>query len=441
MLKALVSENLKALAEIFPKPLYAVGGWVRDGLVGRDSKDIDLASACLPEEVTAFLQGSGFNVKPESAKLMTLKIIKEGESYEYTAFRKDTYVKGHTPLFVEPTDDLEVDAKRRDFRANAVYYHIAADETVDPLNGIADIKNKVLNAAAEPKKVFGEDGLRLMRLARFAGELGFTVGAQTLAAAKIHANLIKDIAPERIRDELDKILTADTKNGIMFGHIAALEILDEIGVLEIILPELTAGKGLVQRADYHKYDVFGHIMQTVKFAPEKIRLAALLHDIGKPYCFLRTGSYRNHDVQGERIAREIMERLRYSTKITEHTAKLVKNHMYDLKAEAKPATLRRFILEQREIIDDLLLLKAADSAGSGMNYKQPSGQRLGEEYEKMKAAGVPFSLKELKVRGDDAAHLPPETRSRALNALLVECAVSGIKTKEEQKDFLRKYKI
>lgn len=437
-----IPQTLKELSALLPDPVYIVGGYVRDALLNLNCYDIDICGASTPGTVFSALENSPFSVKTTSAKMMTLKIKKGDEEYEYTTFRKESYVIGHAPETVEATDDIAEDAKRRDYKANAVYYDVKNETLVDPLKGLDDIKNKVLSTTREPEKVFSEDGLRLMRLARFAGQLGFSVEAETLCAAKENAQLIKDIAPERIRDELDKILVADTVHGIEDGHIKALKILDETGVLEYILPEITLGKGMKQRADFHKYDVFNHILETVRFARSDVRLAALMHDVAKPYCFARTGRYRGHDVEGERLAREVMTRLRYPKRTIERVSRLVKLHMYDLKCEAKESTLRKFVQENVGILDELLALKEADSKGSGMpEAKNPTAARIRSVYEDMVREGVPFSIKDLKVGGNDLDSLPEAKRGSVLKEILVECAVNPqMNDRKKQLDYIRRVK-
>ena len=156
--------------------------------------------------------------------------------------------------------------------------------------GMEDIEAKRLKTVDKAKKVFGEDGLRLMRLCRFAGQLGFVPDEECLAGAKANAALIADISPERIFAELAAILHADGQYGVPYGHYAGLKLLEETGVLAQILPELALGKDMGQRKDFHKYDVLEHSLRAAKYADQKVRLSALLHDVGKPFCMLRTAT-------------------------------------------------------------------------------------------------------------------------------------------------------
>jgi tRNA nucleotidyltransferase (CCA-adding enzyme) len=436
-----VTSTLKKLSLLLPNHIYIVGGFVRDTLCGYQSYDIDICGQDTPDIIFEKLKDTEFSVKTISEKLMTLKIQYKHEAFEYTTFRKESYTKGHSPKEVETTESISEDAKRRDFKVNAIYYDINDEVIIDPLGGLLDLENRILSTTCEPKKVFSEDGLRLMRLARFAGQLGFSIEQNTLQAAKEFCHLIKDIAPERIRDELDKILVADTCHNVKDGQINALKVLDEINVLEIILPELTLGKGMKQRPDFHKYDVFWHTIETVKFANSSIRLAALLHDIGKPYCFLTSGRYKGHDIEGERIANEILTRLRYSNKVIAKVCRLIRLHMYDLKNEAKPNTLRLFVQNNVDVLEELIQLKIADSKGSGVHKeKNLSAIRLKEIYENMKEENVPFTIKELKIKGEDLFSFPKEKRGCVQRELLKQCAYieSDLNTRDKQLAYLQR---
>ena len=206
------------------------------------------------------------------------------------------------------------------------------------------------------------------------------------------------------------------------GQTKGIELLEETGVLKIILPELAAGVGMEQRKDYHKYDVFGHILQTVRVASPSIRLAALMHDIAKPYCKVEYGRYAGHDVEGERIARDVLTGLRYPNAVVKETCFLVRNHMYNLKNDVSDKKLRIFIQKNHRYIDKLVALKKADYEGGGvLEGECPSALRIERLYKEMKEEGVPFTLSELKVNGDDLKRigLEGEKIGSALNELLV----------------------
>lgn len=360
---------------------------------------------------------------------------------EYAAFRSDKYIRGeHTPAETFFTEDISLDARRRDFACNAIYYDISADSFVDPLGGIDDVNAKILRTADAPDKVFGEDGLRLLRLARFAGTTGFTPTAETIASAKKNAALIADIAPERVFAELKLILAADEKYGNERGVYEALKILDETRVLDGIFPELTAGRNLKQRADFHDHDVLEHSLRAAAYsvragalaggvdvpAPFEVRLAALLHDIGKPAAYFRDGKFSDHPNMGAEICRAALTRLKAPVKTIAFIEDLTRWHMYDYDLKTKENKLRKFIVSHYDIFTALLLVKQADYSACKDNLSPaPCVIRLKNLEAKMRAENVPFSLKELAVRGNEIAPLLPSPRyvGATLNELLLHCAM------------------
>ena len=360
---------------------------------------------------------------------------------EYAAFRSDKYIRGeHTPAETFFTEDISLDARRRDFACNAIYYDISADSFVDPLGGIDDVNAKRLRTADAPDKVFGEDGLRLLRLARFAGTTGFTPTAETIASAKKNAALIADIAPERVFAELKLILAADEKYGNERGVYEALKILDETRVLDGIFPELTAGRNLKQRADFHDHDVLEHSLRAAAYsvragalaggedvpAPFEVRLAALLHDIGKPAAYFRDGKFSDHPNMGAEICRAALTRLKAPVKTIAFIEDLTRWHMYDYDLKTKENKLRKFIVSHYDIFAALLLVKQADYSACKDNLSPaPCVIRLKNLEAKMRAENVPFSLKELAVRGNEIAPFLPSPRyvGATLNELLLHCAM------------------
>lgn len=436
-------DTLKILNGYFEKPLYLVGGAVRDMLMGLPMGDLDIASANSPDEIFSMLSGTEFTVKTGAKKLFTLIIKGYGEEFEHTSFRVDSYTAGnHRPDSVTLTSDMEKDALRRDFTANAVYYDVEKDEYIDLVGGISDIRNKVLRTVIDPFTVLSQDGLRLMRLVRFACELGFSVEEKTLDGAKRFASLLTDIAKERVREELDKILLADGYCGIADAPIRGLELMREIGLTDIVLPFLLPCVGLQQKKKYHLYDVYNHTLMAVRYADRSIRLAALLHDVGKPVSYEKSGgkNMHGHDVEGAKIADDFMSLYRYSTAEREETVKLVALHMFDLGCDAKEVTVRRFLQENHEIIDKLLLLKEADFLASGVEKPPAPGvERLRATFLAMKEEGIPMTVKELKADGTDLISLgiPERERSKSLSALLSNTVYGGEwLTREKQLSFL-----
>lgn len=426
------SENLIRLANACPYPLYVVGGRVRDYLSGLDAKEVD-TDICAPATAEDFISRAekcGFIVSAAYKNTGTVKIAFGGEAYEFTCFRSDEYVRGeHVPTNIFFTDDINADARRRDFRCNAIYYDLKNRLFVDPLNGVDDVKNKRLDTVAPAAKVFGEDGLRLMRLARIAAQTGFKPTEECLRAARGHRELIRDVSVERVAAELKLILHADERYGLKLAHYEGLKILKDIGVLHILLPELCDGDGMAQREDMHKYDVLEHSLRCAAYADGSVRLAALLHDVGKPYCFKETGSFKSHEETGARIVAEICERLKLPKKLTEETVRLTALHMYDFRCDARENKVRRFIVENIDIFQKILLIKQADySACRDDTGVAPSVAKMKDIYDKMRDEGVPFTLKELNIKGDcllGLGFLPAEVGS-TLKKLLLDCCIGQV---------------
>ena len=434
-MREILPEKLKILAKACPSPLYVVGGSVRDYLAKLTPTihDWDICSPMLAEDFSQFAKVNGFHVQAVYKNTGTVKISDGETDYEYSCFRSDKYVRGtHVPVEIFFTEDIQLDARRRDFTANAVYYDVANEQYVDPLLGIPAIQEKRLTTVDKASKVFGEDGLRLMRLARQAAQLGFEPDEACLLGASENASLIQDISPERIFEELLAIVTANRKCGVQNAPYHGMHILEKTGVLGYILPELAKGKGLAQRADFHKYDVLEHSLKALFYmekqtADATLRLAALLHDIGKPLCMLRDGNSHAHPDEGELLAKDILTRLKAPKKTTQRICWLVKNHMYDFDCRTSENKLRRFFVANVDMLPELLLIKQADfSACTDDISKAPTCVKWEGLLFKMQQEKVPFSLKELAINGNDligegfnAVHL-----ATLLNALLMHTAVT-----------------
>lgn len=435
-----VPEKLRAMAERMPVSLYIVGGAVRNFLLtGVASGDWDIAAPCSAAEALEAAKGAGLKCVAVYPRTDTFRLKDGGEYYEFTAFRTETYAPGggHSPAEVRLTGDIYEDAVRRDFKCNAVYYDVAANEIVDPLGGKEDVLRRTLSAARAPREVFGSDGLRLMRLCRFAGELGFEPDGETLAAARRYADNVLDIAPERVYEELTKILAADGKYRFSppDGHLRALETLDRTGVLDRILPELAAGRGMAQRADFHKYDVLSHSLRAAYYAPPELRLAALLHDAGKPAVFRDTGRYYGHDAAGAAIAAEILARLKAPARVREKVSRLTALHMYDLDGRAGENKLRLFFAANVDVLDDLMALRQADyRACRDASDECPTLLKWRDILARMRAEGAPFAAGDLAVNGEDLA--AAGLKGRAIGETLAEflriCVVDPARNDREK---------
>ncbi len=426
----LLPKRLIELANACDKPLYLVGGALRDylaGLTPHGARDWDICAPISFADFVNVAEKVGFTVQATFKHTGTVKCKDaDGVEYEFSSFRSDKYVRGiHVPSEIFFTEDISLDAKRRDFTCNAVYFNIQTGEFCDPLNGIPAIKEKRLTTVAPADKVFGEDGLRLMRLARQAGQLGFTPDADCLRGATHHANLIDDISPERVYTELCAVLSADKKYGVASGHYRALKLLEKIGVLARIFPDLAKGKGMAQRADFHKYDVLEHSLRAAWYADESVRLAALLHDVGKPFCKLRDGNSYAHHEEGAILAKEALTRLKAPKKVIERIPALIEWHMYDFNCQTGENKLRRFFVTHYSILEELIALKQADFSACTDDFSTaPTCARWRMILEQMKKEGAPLTLKELALSGKELLELgiPAPHVSQVLQALLLHAA-------------------
>ncbi len=438
--------SFAVLTEVFAArgfELFLVGGYVRNLVLGLPGGDFDICSTADPVTAAAISREAGLSVTEKALELGTIEIrVKldgEKHSFEHTTFRRDYYPPGgaHRPYRVEFTEDIREDASRRDFTAGALYLNLKTMELTDPTGrGLSDIQNRVLRAAAEdPDVTIRDDGLRIMRMARFAAELGFDVAPDLLDCAKRRAPLLADISPERKRDELMKIIMADTKYpglNAADAPLRGLQILLDIGALKYVLPRLSAGDGVEQSERFHRYDVLRHCLHACAAAPADpvLRLAALLHDIGKPAALADSGKFYEHEKIGETLAREELTELRFDNKTIRDVLPLVRWHMFDLEGKAKPGTIRRrAVMLGRRTFEWLIAIRRADVIGSGWPVERvPSADNWQRELDRMIAEGVPWTVGDLNVTGRDISEwlsIPPSpVVGQILAALHKECVSS-----------------
>lgn len=303
---------------------YYAGGAVRDFLLGKDWKDVDVATDASPDEVQKLfkrvtdLQGKAFGV---------VRVIEEGEMFEVATFRSEgAYYDGRRPSRVTFVN-AEQDVQRRDFTVNGLFYDPIKKKVIDYVEGQADLKKKILRAIGKAEERFSEDHLRILRAVRFAAELDFEIEEKTWKALCKMAEKTRFLAPERVREELNKCFTGKNPQ-------FALDLLDESGLLKIWLPEVAAQKGVEQPREFHLGDVYFHVRMMMGMLKEpslELAWSVLLHDIGKPptYEVDDTGRIRfnGHESVGAKMTRKIMQRLRFSNDQIEAVEACVANHM------------------------------------------------------------------------------------------------------------------
>ncbi|MBA2381589.1 MAG: HD domain-containing protein [Chloroflexi bacterium] len=348
---------------------YVVGGALRDILAGRetsDTTDWDLATSALPEQTAALFDDAAYE-----NRFGTVAVRRAGAEYQITTFRSDhDYADFRRPHRVEFGTSLAADLARRDFTMNALAWGAGPGEAgggvgprpglVDPFDGVADIGARLIRAVGEPRTRFEEDALRIVRAIRFAATLGWTIEATTLDAIRATAPLVAHLSGERIAAELDKLLAADRPS-------VGLRLLADTGVLAAISPELAAQRGVAQNKVPGE-DLWDHTVRTVDESANlpTVRLAALLHDIGKA-ATAADGHFYGHDSAGAVLADELLDRLHVPTTTRQRVVNLVRQHMFRYERTWGDPAVRRFLAKVGpDAVDDLFALREADNAGSGV---------------------------------------------------------------------------
>lgn len=404
---------------------YLVGGCVRDMLLGREPKDWDVTTNAKPEQLLKLFPDSvyentfgtvGVKTESEDPKLRVIEV---------TTYRiEGTYSDKRHPDEIKFAKTVEEDLSRRDFTVNALAMDLKGG-VIDPFDGQKDIKEEIIRTVGKPEERFGEDALRLMRAVRFAVELDFALEPATRRAIEKLAGELEFIAKERVRDELVKILqTPRAAKGII--------LLEELGLLKYVLPELEEGIGVGQNK-HHVYNVFEHNVRALDYTAKEeyslpVRMASLLHDVGKPRAKEENGpnsTFYQHEYIGAKMVLKALDRLRFPKDFIEQVAHLVRQHMFYYNVgDVTPAAVRRFVVRVGpEYIDDLLKVREADRIGSGVEKAVPYKLRhLLFMIEKVKQD--PILPKMLAVRGEDVMELlnikPSPRIGWILNALLEE---------------------
>ena len=395
---------------------YVVGGCVRDALRGVDPHDWDVTTNATPEEIQKVFRKSLY------LNHFGTVVVRSGDhEVEVTTYRVDAdYADHRHPTAVAFTDSLREDLGRRDFTMNAMAWRPPVDgrpgELVDPFGGQRDLAARIVRAVGEPRERFREDALRMLRAVRFATLLGFTIEPRTAEAIRESAELAATLSGERVQQELTKMLRAPRPS-------IALRMLSDLGLLAVICPELEVAKTIPQDKAVAQ-DVFEHSLATADATPDDLvlRLAGLLHDIGKPATFA-DGHFHQHEFVGEAKAREILRRWRYDKDTIAQVTHLIRNHMFWYQTEWTGSAVRRFVRKVGlENIPALFALRRADNIGSGA--RSPRMYALDALWERVQdeiRAASAFSLRDLAIDGNDVMRelgIPPSPEvGRVLNEL------------------------
>lgn len=378
---------------------FVVGGSVRDLLLGKPPKDWDITTDATPEQMMRTFP----RTVPTGVKHGTVTILTAGRAVEATTYRVEAGYSDHRrPDQVKFVSDLRDDLARRDFTINAMAL-AANGRLVDHFGGLRDLEDRIIRAVGDPAERFEEDALRMLRAVRFAAQLGFDIEPATRAAIKPLAATLRHVSAERIRDEFAKAITSP-------NPVDALEALRETGLLAEFLPELLEGYGMEQNR-HHRFTVWEHNLFAMASVPPQLhlRLAALLHDVGKPRSLSTDGKgdrhFFNHEIIGADIAYRLLKRLRFDNATTLKATHLIRHHMtLHLNRDMKDSAIRRLINRVGlESMDDLIRLREADRAASG---KKPGPVSAGtlellRRIDRILKEDAAFSLKDMAVGGND----------------------------------------
>ena len=421
---------------------YAVGGCVRDLLRGVNPEDYDVATDATPEEVQKIFKKSFSNNEFGTVTVFTGSEKKNLKEVEVTTYRtEEEYKDKRHPERVNFVDSIEEDLKRRDFTINAIALKPSPKQElegslIDPFEGRKDLQENIIRAVGDPQERFSEDALRMIRAIRFSSTFGFSIEKNTRRAVKKNAGLLKKISSERIRDEFQKIIMTERA-------MEGVEELRELGVLKEFLPELLEGYK-VDQSKHHIYDCYTHCIYSLDYAAKQgfnfhVRMAALLHDIGKPRTKRGEGedaTFHNHEVVGMKMTRGILKRLKFKRRDIDKISLLVRYHLFYYNVgEVTESSIRRLLRKVgRENIDELLQVRMADRIGSGVPKAEPYRLRH-MRYLIERVSRDPITTSMLDINGEEVMKemniSPGPIVGHVLNILLLEVMNDPQRNKEE----------
>lgn len=424
----------KLIKEFPAAEVYLVGGAVRDIILDKKTKDFDFVVAGVEaDKLEDFLAKAG-DVNLVGKSFGVFKFMPNNhesgiEPFDISLPRTEhAGMSGGYKDFAIQSDanlNIEADLSRRDFTINALAWDLKNQKLIDEFAGLADLENKTIKAIGDPEIRFQEDYTRMLRAIRFACQLNFKIETKTLQTIKKKAVKISDITSERINEEFTKIIMSDNaENG--------LRLMQEIGLLKVLIPELEAGVGVAQNKA-HIYEVFEHSVRALGVAAQnkyklEIRLAALFHDIGKPMTKEEKdgdATFYNHDLEGAKITKQILKRLKYSNDINKTVIHLVRYHMFYYALDTVTDAGVRRLLNRigKDNVEDFINLRICDRLGMGRPKAKP--WKLIQLERRFKEVQLdPITPKMLKVTGEDVMQIaqitPGPKIGLILNALLGE---------------------
>lgn len=410
---------------------FAVGGCVRDCLLGREPGDWDITTNARPETVMQLFA----KTVETGLKHGTVTVLMGGESFEVTTYRIDgEYLDSRRPESVEYAATLQEDLARRDFTVNAMAYH-PTHGLVDLHGGLKDLRHRILRTVGDPDCRFGEDALRMLRAVRFSAQLDFRLEDGVVRSLQRNNSLIRHISHERVREELNRILLSDNP--------VKLILLRDTGLLQYIMPELEICFHTQQNNPYHVYNVGIHTLQAVASIEKNLvlRWVMLLHDIGKPS--VRTTDakgidhFYGHPFKSVQLAQIILQRLRFDNHTKNRILKLVEKH--DRRVLPNPKAVRKAAAAiGEELFEDLLKVQEADMRAQNPEYlstRLEALETVRKIYEEIKVQNQCFSIKNLQINGHDliAIGFQQGREIRTILERLLEAVIENpdINTKEQ----------
>ena len=425
-----IPKEVLRLAEIFKSnghKLYIVGGYVRDSILNIQSTirdDIDLCSDATPFEVREIFKEHDFDIKSinESVGVVAIEGIRR---YEHATFREEVYDNdSQNPTKVKFIKDLEKDAQRRDFKINAIYYDILEEELVDPLGGINNIKERIIETTKDPKYVFDDDPERILRLIRFACSLGFDIPENELKYAKKNSNKVAFISKFRLKNEFEKLLTCDQiYQDLPYtseAHFRAMILIGELDIWKFILPAVEEIKNS-PITDYKGELIYDHTLNCLKNASPKIRLAILLHDAAK----LKTYSERKNFFGAKEFVSVIVEKnlgsegLGYNKDFINKVVKIILGYDFNNLGFAKNSTIKQFIFNNKNVIESIIEIKTVIKNENRLLQKPIKvAEKIRRIYNEMIKKGSPFIRADLNINGNEIIEKFPYIKLENLDILI-----------------------
>ena len=379
---------------------YAVGGCVRDSIMGICPHDIDITTSAPPEEVKRIFEGKGYTVAETGIKHGTVTVIDDHEPFEITTMRVDgAYFDRRRPDTVCYVKAIESDLSRRDFTVNAIAYSFSENSITDVFGGTDDVKNGIIRCVGDPDQRFDEDALRILRAVRFASKLGFAIEEKTKASMLQKKDNLREISPERIYKEFCEMLCAKNAGDVIY---------DYADIISVFIPEISECKGFEQHSKYHIYDVLRHICMAIDSTPPvlHLRLTAFFHDIGKPQTFTvdreGEGHFYSHAQKSAEICERVLRELRADKKTKEKVVFLVKHHDTPLPCE-RSAVKKRINKIGNEHFFDLITICEADCKAQAPSvcYRLTMLDDIRRTARSIIDEGECLSISALAVNGDD----------------------------------------